>query len=609
MIDINDITVRIGSKVLLSGASAHISDGQKVGLIGANGCGKSTLFRVLRGELETETGTVVFPSRHKVVFVEQEMKDVSVPILEFVLNKDEERSRLLQSLENASEEELAEIHERLRIIGASSAEARAAEILVGLGFSPEDFSRPIKEFSGGWRMRLSLAAALFQPSDVLLLDEPTNHLDLEAGIWLENHLQKYRGTLLLISHDRNILNSLCDYIIHFDNQTLVTYSGNYDNFEKTRALQREVLSRQAKKQEMHRKHLQSFVDRFRYKATKAKQAQSRLKMLEKMEMLSPVKDDVSTHFEFPEPEKLSPPFVSIENGVVGYGDKPVLKKLSFRIVDNDRIALLGANGNGKSTLAKLLSGRLPLMSGEIRKTPKLKVGYFAQYQTEELPEEQTAAEYMSSLMPEANETKVRSHLARFGLGQEKALTVIGSLSGGEKARLLFAAITTEAPALLILDEPTNHLDIDARDALVEAVNAYGGSVILITHDIRLIELIADDLWLVKNGLCRPYDGDLDDYKKLLLEEKKPTEKIREEKPTERKENTYNLKKQFNSQIRKLETEIDKLQKRKNALEQLFSEQLSMDDIVKNNKELKQIQELLERRENEWLELSDQLENL
>lgn len=609
MIDINDITVRIGSKVLLSGASAHISDGQKVGLIGANGCGKSTLFRVLRGELETETGTVVFPSRHKVVFVEQEMKDVSVPILEFVLNKDEERSRLLQSLEKASEEELAEIHERLRIIGASSAEARAAEILVGLGFSPEDFSRPIKEFSGGWRMRLSLAAALFQPSDVLLLDEPTNHLDLEAGIWLENHLQKYRGTLLLISHDRNILNSLCDYIIHFDNQTLVTYSGNYDNFEKTRALQREVLSRQAKKQEMHRKHLQSFVDRFRYKATKAKQAQSRLKMLEKMEMLSPVKDDVSTHFEFPEPEKLSPPFISIENGVVGYGDKPVLKKLSFRIVDNDRIALLGANGNGKSTLAKLLSGRLPLMSGEIRKTPKLKVGYFAQYQTEELPEKQTAAEYMSSLMPEANETKVRSHLARFGLGQEKALTVIGSLSGGEKARLLFAAITTEAPALLILDEPTNHLDIDARDALVEAVNAYGGSVILITHDIRLIELIADDLWLVKNGLCRPYDGDLDDYKKLLLEEKKPTEKIREEKPTERKENTYNLKKQLSSQIRKLETEIDKLQKRKNALEQLFSEQLSMEDIVKNNKELKQIQELLEQRENEWLELSDQLENL
>ena len=609
MIDINDITVRIGSKVLLSGASAHISDGQKVGLIGANGCGKSTLFRVLRGELETETGTVVFPSRHKVVFVEQEMKDVSVPILEFVLNKDEERSRLLQSLEKASEEELAEIHERLRIIGASSAEARAAEILVGLGFSPEDFSRPIKEFSGGWRMRLSLAAALFQPSDVLLLDEPTNHLDLEAGIWLENHLQKYRGTLLLISHDRNILNSLCDYIIHFDNQTLVTYSGNYDNFEKTRALQREVLSRQAKKQEMHRKHLQSFVDRFRYKATKAKQAQSRLKMLEKMEMLSPVKDDVSTHFEFPEPEKLSPPFISIENGVVGYGDKPVLKKLSFRIVDNDRIALLGANGNGKSTLAKLLSGWLPLMSGEIRKTPKLKVGYFAQYQTEELPEEQTAAEYMSSLMPEANETKVRSHLARFGLGQEKALTVIGSLSGGEKARLLFAAITTEAPALLILDEPTNHLDIDARDALVEAVNAYGGSVILITHDIRLIELIADDLWLVKNGLCRPYDGDLDDYKKLLLEEKKPTEKIREEKPTERKENTYNLKKQLSSQIRKLETEIDKLQKRKNALEQLFSEQLSMEDIVKNNKELKQIQELLEQRENEWLELSGQLEEL
>ncbi len=609
MIDINDITVRIGSKVLLSNASAHISDGQKVGLIGANGCGKSTLFRVLQGELETETGTIMFPSRYKVVFVEQEMKDVSVPILEFVLSKDEERTQLLQKLETASEEELAEIHERLRIIGASSAEARASEILVGLGFKTEDFSRPVKEFSGGWRMRLSLAAALFQPSDVLLLDEPTNHLDLEAGIWLENHLQKYRGTLILISHDRHILNSLCNYIIHFDNQTLITYSGNYDNYEKTRALQREVLSRQAKKQEMHRKHLQSFVDRFRYKATKAKQAQSRLKMLEKMEMISLAKDDVATHFEFPEPEKLSPPFISLEDGVVGYGDKPVLRKLSFRIVDNDRIALLGANGNGKSTLAKLLSGRLPLMSGEIRKTPKLKVGYFAQYQTEELPVEQTAVEYMSSLMPEANETKVRSHLARFGLGQEKALTVIGSLSGGEKARLLFAAITTETPALLILDEPTNHLDIDARDALVEAVNAYGGSVILITHDIRLIELIADDLWLIKNGLCRPYEGDLEDYKKLLLEEKIPTEKAKNEKPKERKGNTYNLKKQLASQVRKLETEIDKLQQRKNALEQLFSEQLSMEEFVKNNKELKQVQELLEQKENAWLQLSGQLEEL
>lgn len=609
MIDINNITVRIGSKVLLSEASAHISDGQKVGLIGANGCGKSTLFRVLRGELETETGSVIFPSRHKVVFVEQEMKDISVPILEFVLNKDEERTLLLHRLENAPEEELAEIHERLRIIEASSAEARASEILVGLGFNPEDFSRPIKEFSGGWRMRLSLAAALFQHSDVLLLDEPTNHLDLEASIWLENHLRKYRGTLILISHDRNILNSLCDYIIHFDNQTLVTYSGNYDNYERTRALQREVLSRQAQKQEMHRKHLQSFVDRFRYKATKAKQAQSRLKMLEKMEIVSLSKDDVATHFEFPEPEKLSPPFISLEDGIVGYGDKTVLKKLSFRIVDNDRIALLGANGNGKSTLAKLLSGRLGLMSGEMKRTPKLKVGYFAQYQTEELPVEQTAVDYMYSLMPEANETKVRSHLARFGLGQEKALTVIGNLSGGEKARLLFAAMTTQAPALLILDEPTNHLDIDARDALVEAINAYGGSVILITHDIRLIELIADDLWLVKNGLCRPYDGDLEDYKKMLLEEKKLQEKTKEDKLKERKENTYNLKKQLGSQVRKLETEIDKLQKRKNTLEQLFSGQISAEEIVKTNKELKQVVEVLEQKENEWLQLSAQLEEL
>ena len=329
MIDVNDITVRIGTKVLLEHASAHISDGQKIGFVGANGCGKSTLFRVLKGEMETETGSVFFPNGYNVVFVEQELQNIEMPILDFILATDKERTELLQRLETAHENELAEIHERLNVLEASSAPSRAAEILHGLGFKHEDLTRPIKEFSGGWRMRLALAAALFQPSDVLLLDEPTNHLDLEASLWLENHLQKYRGTLVIISHDKNILNSLCNYIVHFDNGKLVTYSGNYDTFQRTRTMQRELLSKQAAKQEQRRKHLQSFVDRFRYKATKAKQAQSRIKMLEKMETITLAEDAASTLFNFPEPEELAPPMLTIEDGMVGYDGNPILKKLNL----------------------------------------------------------------------------------------------------------------------------------------------------------------------------------------------------------------------------------------------------------------------------------------
>ena len=520
MIDINDITVRVGSKVLLDHASAHISDSQKVGLVGANGCGKSTLFRVLLGQQETETGDVYFPRGSRVATVAQEQNDIDIHILDFVLAADKERTELLARLQNASEFELAEIHERLNLIGAASAEGRASAILNGLGFDNADFHRPVGEFSGGWRMRLALAAALFQPSDILLLDEPTNHLDLEASVWLENHLRKYAGTLLLISHDKYILNDLCDYIIHFEDRKLNTYSGNYDTFRRTRSMQRELQARQIEKQEARRRHLQSYVDRFRYKASKAKQAQSRIKMLEKMEVIAPLSGEYSSHFNFPEPAELAPPLITLEDVSAGYGDNVVLKRLSLRIVNNDRIALLGANGNGKSTLAKLLSGRLKPLSGTVKASQKLEVGYFAQHQSEELPLEQTPAEYMSSLMPGVPEPKVRAHLASFGLNQEKSVTQIARLSGGEKARLLFAVMTRKAPALLILDEPTNHLDIEGREALVDALNAYGGSVILITHDLHLIELIADDLWLVKNHLCKPYQGDLADYKRSLLEDKK-----------------------------------------------------------------------------------------
>lgn len=614
MIDINDITVRIGSKVLLNHASAHISDGQKVGLIGVNGCGKSTLFRVLRGQLDTESGNIALPSTARVVTVEQEINDIDLPILEFVLAQDKERDGLLKRLQNASAEELGEIHERLNAINASSAEARVAVILNGLGFKNSDFIRPVREFSGGWRMRLALAAALFQPSDILLLDEPTNHLDLETSIWLENHLKKYRGTLLIISHDRTILNSLCGHIVHFDNKKLAVYSGNYDTFRRTRNEQKEMLERSFKKQEQKRRHLESFVERFRYKASKAKQAQSRIKLLEKMPEVTRLADDPSVKFDFPEPSELASPLVNLENVSAGYGDKVILKRLNLSIDNGDRIALLGANGNGKSTFAKLLSGRLQPLGGEMRRTPKLKVGYFAQHQAEELPLEKTAAEYMATLMPEADETKVRAHLARFGLEKEKALTRISLLSGGEKARLLFAAMTRNAPELLILDEPTNHLDMEARDALVEALNEYAGSVILITHDLHLIELVADDLWLVDKGGCRPYDGDLDDYKKLLLsvrvspEEKKTAAAAEKEKQQAKEAAAVarNNLRELKSRLRRIETELERQTALKTSLENKFQEQLSTDEIIQTQKELNAVAEKIEVLEREWLEIGEQL---
>ena len=610
MIDIQNITIRISGKVLLDKASAHISDNQKVGLVGANGCGKSTLFRALLGGLETETGSISLPERAKVASVAQEITDTTVPVLDYVLSQDKERASLLSRLDNASVAEQAEIHERLMAIGSASAPARASAILYGLGFSNADLSRSISEFSGGWRMRLSLAAALFQPSDILLLDEPTNHLDLETSIWLENHLRRYPKTLLLISHDRSILNSVCDHIIHFDHQKLVTYSGNYDTFSRTRAAQKELLEKQYKKQEQKRRHMEAFVERFRYKATKAKQAQSRLKLLAKLPNITLMEDNTSTRFNFPEPQELPPPLLTVEDVSVGYGDNIVLKKLNFSIVNNDRIALLGANGNGKSTLAKLLSGRLLPLSGSLRASSKLNIGYFAQHQAEELPIEQTPLEYMSSLMPTASETAVRSHLAGFGLEQEKALTPIANLSGGEKARLLFAAMSRTSPQLLILDEPTNHLDMDARDALVEALNTYQGSVILITHDFNLIELVADDLWLVAKGRCLPFAGDLSDYKAYLLSssdtqtakaEKQEAE--RRQKLKDEKKQRQTLDKERQAKLRQVEKSLAAAQSRQAELTALFAGELTVEAGISAQKELKALETTIDELENQWLELS------
>ena len=610
MIDINNITVRIGNKTLLENASAHIADGWKVGIVGANGCGKSTLFRVLLGMQETELGEINFPSGARISTVAQEMKDIDIHVLDYVLSQDKERQELLEKLKNAEESELAEIHERLNFISSSSAEGRASAILSGLGFSNDDFSRPIKEFSGGWRMRLALAAALFAPSDILLLDEPTNHLDLEASVWLENHLQKYRGTLLLISHDRYILNDLCNHIIHFENKKLNVYNGNYDTFQTTRSLQREVLAKQITKQEQQRKHLQSFIDRFRYKATKAKQAQSRMKMLEKMEVLPPLSSEYSSSFEFPEAQKMASPLIKLDSVSVGYDDNVVLKNLNLNIGNDDRIALLGANGNGKSTFAKLLSGRLNPMSGNVIKSSKLEVGYFAQHQSEELPLDMSACEYLTSLMPEMPETKIRAHLAAFGLSQEKATTQIALLSGGEKARLLFAVMSRKSPALLILDEPTNHLDIEGRDALLEALNAYNGAVILITHDLHLVELVADDLWLVKNHTCKVYNGDLAEYRDSLLNEKNTAKKVEPQQPkAEPKKNNYFEVKQLNAEIKKTEKLIEKLNAQKSAMEEKFTQTTNTDELIALQKDFAYLQNEIDKNENIWLELSEKLQNL
>lgn len=612
MIDINNITVRIGAKVLLENSTAHISDGQKVGIVGANGAGKSTLFKVLKHELETETGFFSITSSHRLAFVEQEIDDMTVPTIDFVLNKDVERKELLAKLETASDFELGDIHERLNLIEAASAESRAASILNGLGFTQEDLSRPIKEFSGGWQMRLSLAAALFKPSEILMLDEPTNHLDLEASIWLESHLQKYQGTLLIISHDRHILNSICSHILHFDNTKLVSYTGNYDTFKTTRDMQKMLLEKQAVKQDKKKQHLQSFVDRFRAKASKAKQAQSRLKMIEKMQDVVLMTDNATAKFDFPEPLELAPPLITVENGVVGYDDKAILNGLNFSIVENDRIAMLGANGNGKSTLAKLISGRLNLMEGNMHQSNKLKVGYFAQHQAEELPMDSTATEFMSILMDEPLESKVRSHLARFGLEKEKALTVINKLSGGEKAKLLFAAMSFQAPALLILDEPNNHLDMDARDALVTALNEYKGAVILITHDLHLIELVADDLWLVKDGKCTSYDGDLNDYRNLLLNfgsDKKQNSKKKSKKKEVENTLTFAEIKEVNSSIRRLERELEKLNFERGKLEQKFMTKLNPNEISFLQKDLAQIINQIDETEETWLNLSAKVQSI
>jgi len=517
MLNIQDITYSVAGRPLLEGASATIPTGHKVGIVGRNGTGKTTLFRLIRGELAIEGGSIGLPSRARVGGVAQEVPSSGTSLIDTVLQADEERASLLAEAETAQDAtRIAEVQTRLADIDAWSAEARASAILKGLGFDAEAQRRPCSDFSGGWRMRVALAGVLFAQPDLLLLDEPTNYLDLEGALWLEAYLQKYPHTVMIISHDRGLLNRAVGAILHLEGRKLTLWPGNYDAFAKARAEQRALQSAEAKKQELRRAHLQSFVDRFKAKASKARQAQSRVKMLEKMTPITAPEEAAKQVFTFPAPEELSPPIIAMEGVAVGYGGPPVLRKLDLRIDQDDRIALLGRNGEGKSTLSKLLAGKLAPQGGQVVRAAKLRIGYFAQHQVDELMLDETPLQHVLRERPAEGQPRLRARLAGFGLLADQADTAVRQLSGGQKARLSLLLATLDAPHLLILDEPTNHLDIESREALVEALTGYTGAVILVSHDMHLLSLVADRLWRVQGGHVAPYDDDLEAYRKLLL---------------------------------------------------------------------------------------------
>ena len=517
MLKIDDITYSVEGRPLFEGASATIPTGHKVGIVGRNGAGKTTLFRLIKGELALEGGAISLPSRAKIGGVAQEVPSSSTSLIDTVLAADTERAALLTEADHAHDpHRIAEIQHRLSDIDAWSAEGRASAILKGLGFDAEQQLLPCSDFSGGWRMRVALAGVLFAQPDYLLLDEPTNYLDLEGALWLEAYLAKYPHTVLIISHDRGLLNRAVTGILHLDSKKLTYWSGPYDQFARQFSERRAVQAAESKKVEARRAHLQSFVDRFKAKASKAVQAQSRVKMLEKLTPIAAPEDMAKVVFTFPKPEELAPPIITIEGGAVGYDKRAVLKNLSLRIDQDDRIALLGRNGEGKSTLSKLLANKLQLMGGTMTRSSKLRIGYFAQHQVDELFIDETPLQHLQRQRPAEAQPRLRARLAGFGLLADQAETVVGRLSGGQKARLSLLLATLDAPHLLILDEPTNHLDIESREALVEALTEYQGAVILVSHDMHLLGLVADRLWLVKSGAVTTYNEDLDAYRRMLL---------------------------------------------------------------------------------------------
>ncbi len=612
MLKIQDITYSVEGRPLFEGASATIPTGHKVGLVGRNGSGKTTLFRLIRGELALEGGEISLPSRARIGGVAQEVPSSDTSLIDTVLEADTERAALLLEAVHAHDpNRIAEIQARLTDIDAWSAEGRASAILKGLGFDIAAQQRPCSDFSGGWRMRVALAGVLFAQPDYLLLDEPTNYLDLEGALWLESYLQKYPHTVIIISHDRGLLNRAVTGILHLDNRKLTYWNGPYDQFARQMAERRAVLQAEAKKQEARRAHLQSFVDRFKAKASKAVQAQSRVKMLEKMVVITAPEDAKKVVFTFPKPEELSPPIINMEGVAVGYGGPLVLRKLTLRIDQDDRIALLGRNGEGKSTLAKLLAGKLNGAEGRLVKSSKLRIGYFAQHQVDELHIDETPLQHILRLRPAEGQPRLRARLAGFGLGADQAETEVGRLSGGQKARLSLLLATIDAPHLLILDEPTNHLDMESREALVEALTEYSGAVILVSHDMHLLSLVADRLWLVKGGTVTPYTEDLEAYRRMLLagdEDAKPAAKPVEKPRKASRDELLVLK----TEVRKCEERLTKLNDMRDKLAKKLADPDLYEDNRKGeletwNRKYAEVMDALDKAEALWLTASDRLE--
>ena len=568
MLYINDLTYRVGGRTLFEKASLTISNGQRVGLVGPNGVGKTTLFKLIAGELVADGGDISLIKNSTLGMVRQDLPDDDTKLIDVVLSADTERAGLLHEAETTEDmERIADIYSRLDEIGAYDAPSRAAMILAGLGFNDEAQNRPISDFSGGWRMRVALAAVLFIEPSLLMLDEPTNHLDFEAMVWLENYLTNYKKTLLIISHDREILNKTVTHILHMDDKKLNPYTGTYDEFERRRA--EKMLNQQAlhEKQMKQKEHMQKFVDRFGATASKARQAQSRLKAIAKMDIVDAVMAERVTAFVFPKPDELRSPLITLDRVDAGYEPgKAILKNLNLRIDMDDRIALLGANGNGKSTLVKLLSDRLPPLQGEMVKSGKLKIGYFAQFQTDELDVTQTPYQIMAAHMKSVIEPKVRGMLGKFGFDKDKADTKVGELSGGEKARLLFCQMSYDAPHIMLLDEPTNHLDMDAREALMQALNNYTGAVILVSHDPHLVENVADRLWLVADGTCISYDDDLEGYRNLIVAQRRKERNAAKQESRKNKNDKKAGNASPEKQLETLEAKLVELNSTKDTLE-------------------------------------------
>jgi ATP-binding cassette subfamily F protein 3 len=621
MLSISAITVRLGGRVILDRATAVLPPRARVGLIGRNGAGKSTLMRIVAGLGEPDEGSVEMPRGAKLGYIAQEAPGGSATPFETVLAADTERAALLHESETSADpHRLGEVHERLNAIDAHAAPARAARILVGLGFDEAAQHRPLDSFSGGWRMRVALAALLFSGPDLLLLDEPSNHLDLEATLWLENFLKTYRATILVVSHERDLLNNVVDHILHLEHGRLTLYPGGYDAFERQRA---ERLAQQAAardRQMAQRDKLQAFVDRWRAKASKAKQAQSRVKALARMTPIAAAAEDPTLSFDFPSPAELKPPLITLDHASVGYDGRAILSKLDLRLDPDDRVALLGRNGNGKTTLARLLAAQLAPMDGAMKAAGKMRVGYFTQYQVEELDPTETPLVHMGRLMPDAKPAAVRAQLGRFGFSGDKATTLVGKLSGGERARLALALITRDAPHLLILDEPTNHLDVDAREALVQALANYEGAVVVVSHDRHMLELTADRLVLVDGGTAREFAGSLEDYTDMILgrgeakgsaEAPKGNRRDDRRAAAEARERSQALRRQ----VKDAEAAIAKWTARRSALDRAMFDPASADKEDRDQtmttlmKRRAEAEAHLEAAEAAWLEASEAVESV